>query len=518
MASSNADLAFDGSPSGATGAAEVSTVLSEPLAREPERPALLAPDATLTYAQLDEAAAVAVGALQDLGLRPGDRLGVSLPNDSRIVVLFHAAMRLGAVWVGVSRALAAAEQRALLDDCGARVAVGCHDGVGDTAGRKVVSEELWAETVASARAVKTAPADPYAPAAIAYTSGTTGRPKGVVHTQHNLVVPGAVLAASRGYDDSLRKADSLPMTILNMLVLSTLLTSQAGGTAVISDHRHARTIAEWLRDTGANVWNGVPPILHDMAQDRAVAAEDLDGLVEVWSGGDNLSEQIRSAFTRKFRPPLVATYGLTEAPTVVSSEDRHAEHVPRCSGRVLPHLRVEAYGPDDVALPPGQLGELCVSASQEGPHAGVYQPMLGYWNDSAATAETLGNGVLHTGDVGTVSEDGLVFVHDRQKLVIVRGGANVYPAEVERVIQTFPGVAASAVVGMPDDRLGSRVGAIVQADAGTAIETTELERHCLVELARYKVPERWEVVSRELPRNPMGKIDRSAVASLLHHN
>lgn len=501
----------------------VAAVLQRVLDHEPDRAALVAPDRTLTYTELDDEAARAAGALIDLGLRPGDRIAVRLPNDSRIVSLFHAAMRLGGVWVGVSRALAAAEQQEILRHCGARLAIGCL-GAGAAAGPlAMLSESAWQEALGAARPARGLPdVDPHAPAAIAYTSGTTGRPKGAVHSQHNLLVPGAVLSATRGYGHALRKADSLPMTILNMLVLSTLLTSQAGGTAVISDIRDARRIVAWLRETGATVWNGVPPMLYDMAHDNDIGKDALDGLTEVWSGGDNLSEDIRAAVARKFGRRIIGTYGLTEAPTVVAIEDPGAEHVPGGSGTVLPHLEVFTRTIADGAVPsravrdgavPTDHGELCVTAAWTGGYAGLYTPMLGYWQDPPATAKALRDGALHTGDLGHVDVTGQVFIRDRRSLVIVRGGANVYPAEVERVIGSCAGVVAVAVLGIPDDRLGSRVAAVVQVSAGATAWPDRLREHCLGLLARYKVPERWQITAEPLPRNAMGKIDRPRLAA-----
>jgi acyl-CoA synthetase (AMP-forming)/AMP-acid ligase II len=500
-------------------AATIAEVLAPALAEDPARPALVAPDLTLSYAELDAAGAQAAGALRELGVRPGDRIGVGLPNDSAIVVLFHAAMRLGAVWVGISQQLAPPEQAALLDHCQPSLTIGVAGARPDAelphaergqAGRPGPGRVLalgpaeWADAVRAARPVRPAPVDPGAPAAIAYTSGTTGHPKGVVHSQHNLLVPGAVLVATRGYDSSLRKADSLPMTIINLLVLSTLLASQARGTAVISDARRAQEVVRWLRATRATVWNGVPALLYDMAGDPAIAAGALDGLTEVWSGGDSLSEEIRAAFCQRFSPPLAGTYGLTEAPTVVAIEDRGAPHRPGCSGRVLPHLSVRE-DPD---------GELCVGGRSEGPWAGLYTPMLEYLDNPEATAQALRDGVLRTGDVGRVSERGEVFVTDRRKLVIVRGGANVYPAEVERIIAAYRGVRACAVFGTPDERLGARISAVVEAqDAGLDLDGLRL--HCRERLARYKVPEDWQVTTDSLPRNAMGKLDRLAIAARL---
>jgi len=496
-------------------APSVAAVLRRVLDEEPDRVALVAPDRSLTYAELDDAAARAAGALTELGVRPGERLAVSLPNDSRIVVLFHAAMRLGAVWVGINRALAAPEQEAVIAHCQAGLAIGCLGG-GPGQQTRLLSELDWTRAAGSAHPVRElAQVDPHAAAAIAYTSGTTGAQKGVVHSQHNLLVPGAVLAATRGYDHTLRKADSLPLTILNMLVLSTLLTSQAGGTAVISDIRRAQPVAGWLNDTRATVWNGVPPILYDLATSDDIGDDALSGLAELWSGGDSLSEHIRAAVARKFGLRVIGTYGLTEAPAVVAIEAPDREHVPGGSGTVLPHLH--AYTPPAVdgppATEPGEPGELCVTGTATGAYAGLYTPMLGYWRDHGSTATALADGVLRTGDLGRVDQDGQVFITDRRKLVIIRGGANVYPAEVERAIGSCPGVVAAAVLGLPDDRLGSVVAAVVQISPGTSTGPGQLREHCRGLLARYKVPERWLVSTDELARNAMGKPDRQRLAA-----
>ncbi len=161
--------------------------------------------------------------------------------------------------------------------------------------------------------------------------------------------------------------------------------------------------------------------------------------------------------------------------------------------------------------------ELCVAPATTGEYGGVYRPMLGYWNRDDATAETLRDGVLHTGDLGFVDDDGFVHVRDRKSLVIIRGGGNVYPAEIERVLHERTEVEACAVVGLPDERLGERVAVAVQLRDGAAVtETTAeelLREHCLANLAKYKVPERWLFVD-DFPRNSMGKIQRRDLPAL----
>ena len=191
----------------------------------------------------------------------------------------------------------------------------------------------------------------------------------------------------------------------------------------------------------------------------SIAADDLASLTEVWTGGADCPEAIRSAFEAKFGLPVLATYGLSEAPTVVSIDARDGSHVAGASGQPLPHLAVRIAGDDGATLPAGETGEICIAPADD-----RYRLMLGYWERPEATATALAGGELHTGDVGFLDDDGYLHLRDRKSLVIIRGGANVYPAEVERVLLEAPGVVASAVLGVPDERLGERVVAVVEAD------------------------------------------------------
>jgi long-chain acyl-CoA synthetase len=485
--------------------ATVAHVLDQALADDAGREALVTRTRRLTYEELDELADRAAHALRELGVRTGDRVAASLPNDADVVIAFHGAMRLGAVWLGVNRALAPPEKRYLLQDAGASVLL-CDDELPDLGVRRVDLEAWRAAVDAAPDGAVGVDVDPFAPAGIAYTSGTTGHPKGAVHSQHNLLVPGAVLVDSRGYGSDLRKGDCFPFTVLNMAVLTTLLVSQAGGTSIVMDRIDAEGVAEWIRTERVTTWNGPPALLHSLATMDSIAADDLASLTEVWTGGADCPEVIRSAFEAKFGLPVLATYGLSEAPTVISIDPVDGRHVAGASGRVLPHLSVRIAGDDGATLPAGDTGEICVSALDD-----RYRPMLGYWERPDATATALIDGELHTGDVGFVDADGYLHLRDRKNLVIIRGGANVYPAEVERVLLEVAGVVASAVLGVPDERLGERVVALVEAES---IDEAALRAHCEANLAKYKVPERFVRVD-QLPRNAMGKIVRAELPSLL---
>ena len=471
-------------------------------------------------AAFDELAARAAAVLLELGVRPGDRVAASLPNDVEILAAFHGAMRIGAIWVGINQNLAPPEQAFLLSDAGASVLLaeaptlaGLVDQAGELGAlsQRVEALEFAERLSRTSGARELAPVDPDAPAGLAYTSGTTGRPKGAIHSQRNLLLPGSSLTQSRGWGSDLRKGDCFALTILNMQVLTLLTTTAAGGVAVIMDTLSASGVTNWIETERVNVWNGPPALLHSMVGDASITPEALSSLSEVWSGGSATPEELRRRFMERFDVPVIGTYGLTEAPTVVSIDPPNGEHRNGASGRVLPHLALEVR-PLEGAEP--GTGEICLAPASTGPFAGAFTPVLGYWGRPEATAELLEGGVVHTGDVGQVDEDGYVRIVDRRNLMIIRGGANIYPAEIERVLDGFDEIAASAVLGVPDERLGERVLAVVELEPGAAFDEAALLERCGTELARYKVPERLVVVEA-MPRNAMGKVDRPALPAVV---
>lgn len=497
---------FNGdSPPGPAPLRPIARVLDAPLRAEPDATAVEAASGSLTYAQLDERADRAAGALWSLGVRPGDRVAACLPNDLGIVVAFHGTQRIGAVWAGIGEALSAPEQRHLVDLVTPTVVLAGPRWLLDTP--ETVDAERWAALTESAQAPPAVELDIDAPAGIAFTSGTSGKPKAVVHSQRNLLLPGAALVATRGYGPELRKGDSFPFTILNLMVLSTLLTAQAGGCAVVMNRRDLEGVAEWIARHRVTVWNGAPAQLYDLARRPEL---DLSSLREVWSGGSDTPDTIRKAFAAAHGISPRVTYGLTETPTVVSIDKPGSQWSPGSSGLVMPQFDVAAYDDDGRRLPPGGLGELKVAPATAGPWAGLWTPMLGYWEDGRVRPPE--PGPTPTGDIGTVDAEGMLSVLDRKKMVIIRGGANVYPLEVERVIGAHPDVNKVAVCPVPDERLGQKVAAIVESISPT-VDFAELAALCKRDLAGYKVPEIWVRVDA-LPTNAMGKVERTKLTEL----
>jgi len=496
-------------------------VLDAALTRDPDHEAVVGSDGRLSYRELDRAADRAAAALVELGVGRRDVVAVSLPNTTEIVVLFHAVMRVGAIFLGVNRNLAPPEKTFILDDAGARILL--TDPAGAEPLAPVIAIPMvtssaeapgpWLESTGDAAGnYPRAACDFDEPAGLAYTSGTTGRPKGVVHSHRNLLLPGAAVVASRRYGPDLRKGDCTALTILNLQVTSTLLVAQAGGTQIVMDRVDPVGIASWIRQERITSWFGVPTMLHGLASSPDVQTQDLASLRDLWTGGSHIPLGVRRAFEERFGLRVHATYGMTEVPTIVTIEPLDTAAVPGSSGRVLPHLVVEIRDDAGATLPPGQTGEITVRGRSDGQWGGLYRPMLGYHGQPEATADTVRDGVLYTGDIGELDKNGNLIVRDRRNALILRGGANVYPAEVERVLSEMFGVVGVAVIGLPDERLGQRVAAVVEVAPGAAVSLDDLDAHCAANLARYKVPEEWRLAV--LPRNAMGKVIQAEVGLL----
>ena len=513
------------------GPRSVPEVIDYALANWPDKVALIGRHAQYTYREMAEEIAAATSAMQALGVRTGDRVAATTANHAEVVIAYFAAQALGAIWIGINRSLAAPEKRFILEDCGANFYFAEQAAVEQIAPLRETLPELravidmepgdenssWAKLLGQHRGdpPRTDPVDPYAPAAIAYTSGTTGRPKGVVHSQHNIVLVGAMgRLAGRGRAVGVERGGvALPITILNLMILGPVAAFQNGRTCILMDRIDTLGLAEWIKNAQIETFAAVPTMIYDLMTNPAVKPEDLVSLKAPGVGAAAMPDSFRDLYRQRFGRELGTGYGLTEAPTGVTGTDPEAPFVPGSCGQPLKHLRLSIQDAEGNALPAGESGEICVSGATTGEFAGLYTPMLGYWRRPEATAEALRDGWLHTGDIGRLDGQGNLFVEGRRNDVILRGGSNVYPAEVERVLHMDERVASCAVVGKPDIRLGELVVAFVQPAPGTEPNETfldELKSICTDNLARYKIPEEWILVS-EMPRNAMNKIVKGAL-------
>ena len=493
------------------GPGTVAEVLDAVIATDPHRLALVDDRTAMSYADLDAAVNRFAWVLRDEGLRPGDRVAARLPNCAEIVVAFLAAMRLGLVWVGVNRALAAPECAFLLSDSGASLLL-AEPGESPGTGIPVLAlDGEFSRRVAGASADRPrVTVDPYAPAAIAYTSGTTGTPKGAVHSQHNMVLPAANALSVGSVAAGSRQGVVLPLTILNLQILGPVTTFACGATCVPLDRIDVLGLVDGVRRHRVERLSAPPTTAYDLLTHPAVREQDIATLSQLGVGGAGAPDGLNQRYRERFGRLFVTSYGLTEAPTAVTIDDRD----PRPDGSAgfpLGHLAVSILAPDGSAVPLGRDGEIVVGPRRDGPFADAYSPMLGYWNRPAATCQALtSDGWLHTGDLGRIGQDGTLYVVGRRNDLIVRGGANVYPAEVELALMAHPDVAEAAVVGRPDSRLGETVVAAVRPRDGAELTAETLREFCADRIARYKIPAEIRLVA-DLPRNAMGKVVKKAV-------
>jgi acyl-CoA synthetase (AMP-forming)/AMP-acid ligase II len=506
------------------GPQDVASVIERALRERPRSVALVGRHDRLTFEEMDARVRAAGQFLRELGVGEGDRVGACASNHVDIVIAFLAVQRLGAMWVSINRNYAPPEKRFLLEDSGACVFLGDDRAVDEIEGqaerppalRHVIRMEPgdaasdWRQGV-EAR-LGNSPAfpqiDPWAPAAIAYTSGTTGFPKGVVHSQHNMALAAWVAnMLSERMDADVVRATALPMTILNLMILGPVAAFGTGARHICIDRIDAEGVAEWVEREQVNTLSLVPTVVQDMLTLPAISPNALRSITRLVAGGAVVPQSLPGLYEARFGHQLRVGYGLTECPTGVSGSGERTPAVQGAIGRPLFHLEVAIQDEAGRPVPNGEAGEICFRATKGGPWADVYAGPLGYWNRGDATAHLLRGGWVHTGDIGSYDADGELYIHDRRNDLIIRGGSNIYPAEVERILREDTRVRDCAVVGKSDPRLGEVVVAFIEPFEANGNEglVADLEAYCQGRIAKYKIPVHWEVVPG-MPRNAMGKI------------
>jgi len=512
-------------------AQDVAGALDVALEKTPEHLALVGRHARLTYAALEAEANAAAAYLRSLGVRAGDRVAATAANHTDLAVAFLAVQRLGAIWVGINRNYAPPEKRFMLADSGAKIYLTNPETVAAlTQLEPGVDTQLiplapgsdacaWRAGVAAHAGAQrpAADIDPWAPAAIAYTSGTTGFPKGVVHSQHSVALAAHVsLLRSKGYEPGVVIGTALPMSILNLMTLGPVAAWLAGATHVSMDRIDAEGVAEWLQAEPITHLALVPSIVQDLLTNPNISPDSLARIRHLVAGAAVVPEGLPALYAARFGKPMTVGYGLTESPTGVCSANADTPAVQGAIGVALPHLEVTIRDETNREVDRGVAGEICFRATLEGPLAHCYSGPLGYWGKPEATTKLLNGGWVHTGDVGHMDENGQVFIHDRRNDLIIRGGANIYPAEVERVLRMDARVRDCAIVGRKDVRLGETVVAFVEPFAGAEQDAlvADLKALCAAQIAAFKTPNEWFVVDA-LPRNAMGKVLKPALRAQL---
>ncbi|ANH37041.1 Long-chain-fatty-acid--CoA ligase FadD13 [Nocardioides dokdonensis FR1436] len=470
---------------------------------------------------LDEVAALAQALREEHGVGKGDRVAISAANCPEWILVFWATISLGAVAVGANSLWAAPELAHGLELTGPRVLF--VDGPrGALAGEQsfpVLSIETDLPAMVARHrgaALDQTPVREDDPAVILFTSGTTGRPKGATHSHRNVLCAlwyhllNDAVAAEMGVPQSGRRfLLATPLFHIAALHNLAVIRLAVGDTAVIHlgrfDVDRVLRLVEAERVTN---WGAVPTMLSRVVElgDR-LADYDLTSLRSVSVNSAPSSPRLKAAL-REALPvaarSLATTYGLTEsstAATVATAAELEAD--PDTVGRAVPTMQVEVRDDAGHVLPDGVEGEVCL----RGP-----QMMLGYWrNPEATAASTAPHGWYRTGDLGTL-RDGRLRISSRRSDLILRGGENIYPAEVEHVIASHPAVHECIVIGVPDADFGQAVMALVVLRPDAATDEGDLAAHVAARVARYKVPTRWALGHEPLPRNATGKVNRGQLA------
>jgi long-chain acyl-CoA synthetase len=482
-------------------------ILTDTAERHGDRPALKLDDVTVTYEMLEEGSQRLAGLLREKGVEAGDRIGLMLPNVPYFSVVFYGALRLGAVVVPMNPLLKGREVSFYLEDPGAKVLFYWHDFEepategAEQAGAEAIAVKPgeFEKLVADAEPwSEVAERDDDDTAVILYTSGTTGKPKGAELTHASLGRNAKICVeelAGTSEDDVLLGA--LPLFHVFGLTCAMNASVRAGACLTLLPRFDAGKALEIIPRDKVTVFLGVPTMYAGMLHDDNADDADTSSLRLCMSGGSAMPGEVMRGFEEKFDCKVLEGYGLSETSPVASFNHPDRERKVGSIGTPISGVEMKVVDDDDNEVDQGEVGEIVIKG---------HNVMKGYWNRPDATEETVVDGWFHTGDIAKVDEDGYFFIVDRKKELIIRGGYNVYPREIEEVLYEHPAVREAAVVGVPDDSLGEEVGAAValKKDAED-VDAAELRDFVKEQVAAYKYPRKVWFVD-ELPKGPTGKI------------
>jgi fatty-acyl-CoA synthase len=473
----------------------------------PDKPAIHFANATLTYAQFSARIAAAARALKSqFGVARGDRVAILALNHPDYLVLLYACARLGAMLIPLNWRLAVPEQVFIFSDASVKVLV-------VEKGFAAVIDPLKAalpnvrvvgldfapsfdELLAAGSGDGRNPhVDPSTPLLIVYTSGTTGRPKGAVLRQEALVWNAVMSQHMHDMTAADHVLTVLPLFHVGGLNIQTTPALQLGATVTLHARFAPDTTLAALTQHAPTLTVLVPATMQAIIEHPRWRETDIACLRALTTGSTQVPQGLVDAFTAR-GVPVLQVYGSTETcPVTVYTR---ASGDQRAGSTGLPGLVCEARVVNDEGdeVPASVAGEVVV----RGPNV-----FFEYWGNAAATAETLRDGWYHSGDIGTRDADGHFFIHDRKKNMIISGGENIYPAEVERVLIAHPDVAEAAVIGRADPKWQEVPVAYLVRRPNALCDARTLEAHLLTQLARFKVPREYVFVD-ELPRNAMGKV------------
>ena len=467
-----------------------------------------------TYAELDARANRIANVLREKGVRKGDRVALLLMNGVEYIEAYFGAAKIGAVTVPLNWRLVPDELEFIIGDSGAIVLIWGEEfdeavsalqprglpvrewiRLGERSGLPgwaVDYDELWGNASADEPPIE---GDSEDLLFIMYTSGTTGLPKGAVHTNGTMAWASLTInmTADMRYRD--RYLQMLPLFHVGALTPATAAIHR-GGSLIVMRAFDPTTVFQVIERERITIGLAVPAMLNFMLQVPGQAEADTSSVRWLMSGAAPVPVSLIETYA-KLGIEIHQVYGLTETcgpACLISPEEALAKA--GSTGPAFFHTDVRVVDDKGRDVEPGEIGEVII----RGPHV-----MKGYWNREEATAETIRDGWLYSGDLATIDKEGFVYIQDRKKDMIISGGENIYPAEIENVLQGHPGIVEAAVIGQPSEKWGESPAAIVVASADAPPTVDDILEYCSGKLARFKLPRVVEFTD-EIPRNPTGKI------------
>ncbi|PKP81647.1 MAG: AMP-dependent synthetase [Alphaproteobacteria bacterium HGW-Alphaproteobacteria-18] len=495
-----------------------------------ERPYLVYQDERLTFGQAHKQVNAVAAWLAAQGVKPGDRVAVAMRNYPEWMLIYWACVSTGIAVVGMNAWWTTEEMAYALSDSAPKVVfldAERLDRVKErpemAAGMKLVGVRLaapeanvtpWADVLAHGGAMPDVAVDPDSDACIFYTSGTTGNPKGAQLTQRgcvanlfNMMYAGAssALAVERATGVAPPETPPIPVTLITTPLFhvtanncGAYATTAAGGTLVLMYRWDAGEALRIIARERVSSMSGVPVMARELINHPDFTTTDTSSLVALAGGGAQVPPDLVQKIEAQVSTARPSTgYGMTETCGIITSvSGDFFVDKPDSAGPAMPNFEAKCVDDDGNTVAPGQVGELWVKGSSV---------IKGYINRPDATAASITDGWLHTGDIARIDEDGFIFIVDRKKDMVLRGGENIYCAEVESAVYRHSGIAECCVFGVPDERLGEEVGVAVVLKTGETLSADELRAHCGVIMAKHKVPRYIWFLDEPLPRNASGK-------------
>jgi long-chain acyl-CoA synthetase len=493
----------------------LAVILRETAQGSPKKLATILGGDRLSYGELDELSDRLAAGLAAEGIGPGDVVALQLPNIPQFLIAYFGILKAGGVVVPLNVMLKASEVAFHLRDSSAKALIGQAGSLGEAARGAAAAGVGQVYAVGEAGAAADAAAfeqllsatpsgrpyaqrDPADTAVIMYTSGTTGRPKGaeLTHMQlyMNADIPGRLFDVH---------PDDIVITVLplfHVFGLSSIVNVcvRFGCTMSLIPRFDPATVLAAIERDGATIFEGVPAMFVALLASPELGSHDVSSLRIAISGGASIPAPVLDAFEERFGVVILEGYGLTETASTTTFNVSATDRRPYSVGKPIWGTQTEVWDADGKSLPPGRgsVGEVVT----RGLHV-----MKGYLNKPEDTASVFTGKWFHTGDLGYFDEDGYLYIVGRSKELIIRGGYNIYPAEIEGVLHEHPAVAEAAVIGIPDDRLGEEVMAVLTLRPGAVLTAPEAIAFCRERVAAYKYPRVIEIRD-ELPRNALGKI------------